>query len=80
MRNAVLGAGHFHPVDHDLAAVGNMRSGHHLHERRFSGAVATNDCNHFTALKIEGTVAQGLDASERFRNVFDRKERLLSHG
>ena len=57
------------PLEEDLAAVGGVRAGHALDERRLAGTVVADECHHLAAPHLEVDVGQRLHRPEGLRNV-----------
>ena len=55
-------------VDQDLAAVGLLRAGEDLHQRRFAGAVVAEDAEHFAGMDGEVDGTEGGDGAVGLRD------------
>ena len=62
--------GHFLSVDEDLALIRIVDAGQHVHERRLSGAVFSQQRHNNAVINVKIHFIVGNDVSETLRNVF----------
>ena len=66
------------PVEDDRAAVGGDRPRGNGHERRFAGAVLSEERVHLARQDLERHIRERRDRSEMLRDLAQRKRRLRS--
>src|SRR5581483_2951478 len=70
---------HLAAFEEDLPAVGRVRAGDALDERRLAGAVVADERHHLPRVHLEVDVGQRLDRAERLRDVPELKECGIAH-
>ena len=71
-------AGDIAAVQEDAAGVGRLEAGDQIEQRRFAGAVGTNDADDLALVHIEGDVSVGGQAAVALRQALNVKEQ--AHG
>src|SRR5688572_2251034 len=66
--------------DTDLAAVGRLRAGEHLHERGLPRSVAAHQSDHLTGLQVDVHAVDGMDAAEGDTDVAHLHQRGARRG